>query len=79
MLRENPQLRPNIFQVVREVCMMRGTDIPIKDVRCSAIRRCFADSVRYTLLGRHQRLEEISNYQFRIQTLPHLHWLVRIR
>ena len=33
MLQESPQLRPNIYQVVREVCMMRGTDIPIKDVR----------------------------------------------
>ncbi len=32
MLRENPQLRPNIYQVVREVCLMRGTEIPIKDV-----------------------------------------------
>ena len=32
MLKENPQSRPNIYQVVREVCQMRGTDIPIKDV-----------------------------------------------
>lgn len=33
MLRENPQLRPNIYQVLRNVCFLRGTDIPIKDVR----------------------------------------------
>ena len=32
MLRESPQTRPNIYQVIREVCSMRGTDIPIKDV-----------------------------------------------
>lgn len=32
MLRENPQQRPNIYQVIREVCLIRGTDIPIKDV-----------------------------------------------
>ena len=32
MLREKPQARPNIYQVVREVCLMRGTDVPIKDV-----------------------------------------------
>jgi len=32
MLRENPQLRPNIYQVVREVCSIRGTEMPIKDV-----------------------------------------------
>ena len=33
MLREKPQQRPNIYQVIREVSRMRGTDIPIKDVR----------------------------------------------
>ncbi|KAI9720871.1 MAG: hypothetical protein M1812_002710 [Candelaria pacifica] len=32
MLRESPQLRPNIYEVIREVCLMRGTDIPIKDI-----------------------------------------------
>ncbi|KAL8703398.1 MAG: hypothetical protein Q9201_003427 [Fulgogasparrea decipioides] len=32
MLREKPQARPNIYQVVREVSLMRGTDIPIKDI-----------------------------------------------
>lgn len=32
MLRENPQQRPNIYEVIREVCLIRGTDIPIKDV-----------------------------------------------
>ena len=39
MLRENPQLRPNIYQVVREVCTMRGKEVPIKDV-------CLIDAVR---------------------------------
>ncbi|KAI4200253.1 MAG: hypothetical protein LQ346_002409 [Caloplaca aetnensis] len=32
MLREMPQARPNIYQVIREVSLMRGTDIPIKDI-----------------------------------------------
>ncbi|KAL8863687.1 MAG: hypothetical protein Q9178_000370 [Gyalolechia marmorata] len=32
MLRESPQARPNIYQVIREVCLMRATDIPIKDI-----------------------------------------------
>ena len=35
MLRESPQARPNIYQVIREVCSMRGTDVPIKDVGVS--------------------------------------------
>ncbi|KAL8808390.1 MAG: hypothetical protein Q9200_004304 [Gallowayella weberi] len=32
MLRENPQARPNVYQVIREVSHMRGTDVPIKDI-----------------------------------------------
>ncbi|KAF2837739.1 hypothetical protein M501DRAFT_985970 [Patellaria atrata CBS 101060] len=32
MLRENPQLRPNIYQVIREACSMRNTPVPIKDI-----------------------------------------------
>ncbi|KAL8935576.1 MAG: hypothetical protein Q9216_005357 [Gyalolechia sp. 2 TL-2023] len=32
MLREMPQARPNIYQVVREVSFLRGTDVPIKDI-----------------------------------------------
>lgn len=62
MLRENPQLRPNIYQVVREVCMMRGTDIPIKDVRLPATCLCSADHIRYTPLEHLQRLDGINSY-----------------
>lgn len=32
MLKENPQNRPNIYEVVREVCQMQGKEIPIHDV-----------------------------------------------
>ncbi|OCK75149.1 hypothetical protein K432DRAFT_429594 [Lepidopterella palustris CBS 459.81] len=32
MLRENPQSRPNIYQVLREVCSIRNTECPIKDI-----------------------------------------------
>ncbi|KAL9593616.1 MAG: hypothetical protein Q9219_007468, partial [cf. Caloplaca sp. 3 TL-2023] len=32
MLRETPQARPNIYQVIKEVCYIRGTDLPIKDI-----------------------------------------------
>ncbi|KAF2183173.1 hypothetical protein K469DRAFT_739990 [Zopfia rhizophila CBS 207.26] len=32
MLRENPQHRPNIYQVVCEVCSMRHRNVPIKDI-----------------------------------------------
>jgi AP2-associated kinase len=33
MLQESPQRRPNIYQVVVEVCSMRHRAVPIKDVR----------------------------------------------
>ncbi|KAI5793423.1 kinase-like domain-containing protein [Pyronema domesticum] len=32
MLREQPSQRPNIYQVVREVCYLRGREVPIKDI-----------------------------------------------
>ncbi|KAF2744810.1 hypothetical protein M011DRAFT_470116 [Sporormia fimetaria CBS 119925] len=32
MLRENPQQRPNIYQVVVEVCAMRHRSVPIRDI-----------------------------------------------
>ncbi|KAL4880097.1 kinase-like domain-containing protein [Aspergillus karnatakaensis] len=32
MLMESPQKRPNIYQVVREVCQMQGKDVPIQDI-----------------------------------------------
>lgn len=36
MLKEDPRNRPNIYEVVREVCNMQGKEIPIKDVCRSA-------------------------------------------
>ncbi|KAF2223911.1 hypothetical protein BDZ85DRAFT_289538 [Elsinoe ampelina] len=32
MLKENPKDRPNIYQVIQEVCSIRGTPVPIKDI-----------------------------------------------
>ncbi|KAB8227384.1 hypothetical protein BDV23DRAFT_164574 [Aspergillus alliaceus] len=32
MLKEHPQKRPNIYEVVREVCHMQGKDVPIRDI-----------------------------------------------
>lgn len=32
MLKEDPKQRPNIYQVVKEVCSMRGAEVPIKDI-----------------------------------------------
>jgi AP2-associated kinase len=32
MLKENQQSRPNIYQVLREACLMQGREVPISDV-----------------------------------------------
>lgn len=32
MLKENPQKRPNIYEVMKEVCDMQGKEVPIRDV-----------------------------------------------
>lgn len=32
LLKENPRDRPNIYQVIKEVCSMRGTKVPIQDI-----------------------------------------------
>ncbi|KAF7589452.1 hypothetical protein BBP40_004289 [Aspergillus hancockii] len=32
MLKENPQKRPNIYEVVQEVCRMQGKEVPIQDI-----------------------------------------------
>ncbi|KAK5111017.1 hypothetical protein LTR62_005392 [Meristemomyces frigidus] len=32
LLKEDPRQRPNIYQVLKEVCSMRGTEVAIKDI-----------------------------------------------
>jgi AP2-associated kinase len=32
MLKEDPRNRPNIYQVIKETCSMRGVPVPIKDI-----------------------------------------------
>lgn len=55
MLKENPRSRPNIYQVLREACLMQGIEIPIKDVcwiprqlepRLTIIDICCEDTIR---------------------------------
>lgn len=36
MLKENQDARPNIYQVLKEACVMQGIDTPVKDVSCYA-------------------------------------------
>ncbi|KAF2486612.1 hypothetical protein BDY17DRAFT_291780 [Neohortaea acidophila] len=32
MLKEDPKKRPNIYEVIRETCSMRGVEMPVKDI-----------------------------------------------
>ncbi|EON63457.1 NAK/BIKE protein kinase [Coniosporium apollinis CBS 100218] len=38
MLRENPQQRPTIYEVVKEACSMRNVEVPIKDIYANRSR-----------------------------------------
>lgn len=40
MLQERPQQRPNVYQALKEVAAIRGTDVPIKDVCTYAPHPC---------------------------------------
>lgn len=70
MLRESPQQRPNIYQVVAETCAMRHRACPIKDVCTVKLSRIIAlICSRYTLAGRNLKLAETSSY--RLQNLKY--------
>lgn len=64
MLRENPQQRPNIYQVVAEVCSMRHRPIPIKDV-CSPywLYYTMLRLARSTLAEHIQKPDGTSNFR----------------
>ncbi|WEW55275.1 Ark- serine/threonine protein kinase [Emydomyces testavorans] len=47
MLKELPQNRPNIYQVLREACHMRGKEVPIRDIYSG---RSQSESRRYQKL-----------------------------
>ncbi|RHZ49114.1 putative serine/threonine protein kinase [Aspergillus thermomutatus] len=44
MLKENPQKRPTIYEVVREVCNMQGKEVPIRDIYAN---RSVSEARRY--------------------------------
>jgi hypothetical protein len=64
MLKENPKSRPNIYQVLREACLMQGIEVPIKDV-CLNLEydRREAHQCRYMREGRNQKPGGTNNYQ----------------
>ncbi len=63
MLRESPQLRPNIYQVMREVCLMRGTDVPIKDVGFNCTSKDFTSAHKLQIYAGRSRSEARANQQ----------------
>lgn len=77
MLREDPKARPNIYQVMREVCAMRGTDVPIKDVSPGAtISMLQPAKLSRSILGeRNRKPDEINTCQVLDPTFPLRLWL----
>ena len=64
MLRENPQHRPNIYQVVAEVCSMRHRPIPIKDVCLTLWLYCpMLRLARSTLAEHSQKRDGTSSFR----------------
>jgi hypothetical protein len=75
MLRENPQHRPNIYQVVVEVCAMRHRSVPIKDVCLASPNLPYRLTVaRYIRTGPNQKTGETNNYRL-LSRFPRLQLL----
>lgn len=74
MLRESPQQRPNIYQVVAETCAMRHRACPIKDVRTANMpRKLELTFSRSTLAGRNLKLAETSSCHLQNLKYPRRH------
>lgn len=57
MLRENPQKRPNIYQVLKESLAMRGKEVPIRDVRPTHLQTIrFANPCRFILAALRRKI-----------------------
>ncbi|KAG5972910.1 hypothetical protein E4U55_000694 [Claviceps digitariae] len=48
MLRENMQLRPNIYQVLQEACAMQGREVPIHDIYSGQAQREAYSTSKYS-------------------------------
>lgn len=75
MLKENPVQRPNIFEVVKEVSSMRGTSVPIKDVRLRWMHDHLAQQltpIRYMPIARLRKLAATNIYLRQNRFLHHL-------
>ena len=74
MLRESPQQRPNIYQVVAETCAMRHRACPIKDVCNMALwMERELTSIRFTLAARNLKHDGTNNYRQQNPKFPHHH------
>ncbi len=72
MLRENPRSRPNVYEVLREACLMQGIEVPIRDVWITSpvtISRLILN--RYTQDEQNQKVGEMNNYHLLHKTLHH--------
>lgn len=69
MLREHPAKRPNIYQVMQQICRMRGKEIPIRDVCAAPVSKVKSNGSRFILGEPTRRLGGISSYHLHRGTL----------
>jgi hypothetical protein len=63
MLKENPRSRPNVYQVLREACLMQGLEVPIRDV-CNSTQYIIITNVSRSMLAEHNpKFAGINNYR----------------
>jgi hypothetical protein len=76
MLKENPKSRPNIYQVLREACMMQGIEVPIKDVcprlKLSNFKLIVVDLCRENTIG--SKTESATPYPRQGRFYPSHRW-----
>lgn len=72
MLRENPKQRPNVYQVLREACMMQGIEVPIKDVRSSPTLGRIATYMYRYILGERNRKQDATRHYHPCHPKRHL-------
>uniref|UniRef100_A0A060TCY2 non-specific serine/threonine protein kinase n=1 Tax=Blastobotrys adeninivorans TaxID=409370 RepID=A0A060TCY2_BLAAD len=59
LLREDPRNRPNVYQVLKEICSMRGVEVPIKDIYSAAAKKVQQEKERMSL----QQQEKQNQYR----------------
>ncbi|ANB11229.1 serine/threonine protein kinase ARK1 [Sugiyamaella lignohabitans] len=85
LLREDPRARPNVYQVLKEICAMRGLEVPIKDIYSGATSTAATmvqpttsvqlahpaqDNQNHSLSASQQQPDNVSTAQGIVRSIP---------